>query len=110
MQPSGKVMNKYPPDGLSPNEMEEWELAQNNSDDIYKIAARVKNLARIDGSASLTPAGEALCNTYVHVLKSFYDFADSLKDKDVKDKLYDLIRNNENMPRNLISAMKKTKR
>ncbi|HXN74912.1 MAG TPA: hypothetical protein VN855_00285, partial [Candidatus Acidoferrum sp.] len=51
-------------------EIQEWEKQQDNSTDIYKIAARVKNLAR-SNDATLTQVGESLCNVYVHVLKSF---------------------------------------
>lgn len=84
-------------------EIQEWEKQQDNSTDIYKIAARVKNLAR-GGDATLTPVGESLCNVYVHVLKAFYDFADILDDKDTKIKLHELIRKQEGMPGNFIAA------
>lgn len=86
-------------------EIEEWERKQDNATDLYKISARVKNLARADGAA-LTPVGEMLANTYVHVLKSLYDFADTITDKETKIKLISLIRSNEGMPANLISAAK----
>lgn len=86
-------------------EIEEWERKQDNATDLYKISARVKNLARADGAA-LTPVGEMLANTYVHVLKSLYDFADTIADKETKIKLISLIRSNEGMPANLISAAK----
>lgn len=95
--------------GMSKEEVEDWEKQQDNSNDIYKLAARVKNLARVDGSAALTPVGEALCNTYTHVLKSFYDFADTIQDRNTKRKLYNLIRQNEGMPGNLISVGTGTK-
>jgi hypothetical protein len=84
-------------------EIEEWEKKQDNSNDIYKIAARVKNLARSDGQAALMPAGEALCNVYTHVLKAFYDFADTLPPEH-RVRMYDLIRHHEGMPGNLIAA------
>jgi len=45
-----------------------------------------------------------LCNTFVHVLKSIYDFADSIEDKDTKIKLIEIMRRHENMPANLIAA------
>lgn len=84
-------------------EIEAWESAQDNSNDIYKIKARVANLARGPG-VSLTPQGEMLVNTYVHVLKSLYDFADKLEDKMVKIELVNLLRSHEIMPGTLISA------
>jgi hypothetical protein len=89
---------------MSLEEIEEWEAKQDNSNEIYKIAARVKNLAR-GGSLNLTPAGEALCNTFVHVAKELYDFAEKIEDKDLKIKLTELIRKHENMPATLIAAM-----
>jgi len=90
-------------------EIEDWERQQDNSNDIYKLSARVKNLARVDGTASLTPTGEALCNVYTHVLKAFYDFAETIQDKSVKIRLINLIRNQEGMPGNLISSNVGTK-
>lgn len=95
--------------GMTKEQIEDWERKQDNSNDIYKIAARVKNLARVDGLASLTPTGEILCNTYTHVIKAFYDFADTLQDKNEKIRLYQLIQVNENMPGRLISANVGTK-
>lgn len=84
-------------------EITEWESKQENSNDIYKVAARIKNLAR-DGKANLTPVGEMLCNTFVHVLKSFYDFAETISDKEIKIKLIELTRKQEAMPGNFIAA------
>lgn len=86
------------------DEIHEWEAKQNNSNDIYKISARVKNIARAGAGANLTPVGEMLTNTYVHVLKSLYDFADTLEDKNVKIKLTELIRTHEGMPGTFIAA------
>jgi hypothetical protein len=88
---------------MSLEQIEEWERKQENSNDIYKIKARVANLAR-GGGASLTPQGEMLCNTYVHVLKSFYDFADRIPDREMRLRLIELIKSNEGMPANLINA------
>lgn len=85
-------------------EIDQWEKEQDNSNDIYKVSARVKNLARAGAGANLTPVGEMLTNTYVHVLKSFYDFAENLEDKEVKIKLVNLIRANEGMPGTFIAA------
>jgi hypothetical protein len=88
---------------MSLDEIESWEKTQENSNDIYKIKARVANLAR-GGNMNLTPVGEILCNSYVHVLKALYDFAEKLDDKNVKIQLIQLIRNNEGMPGNIIAA------
>lgn len=90
---------------MSSEEIKEWESKQENSNDIYKLSARIKNLARQGGLASLTPVGESLCNVYTHVLKAFYDFAESLPDKEVKIKLVELTRKHETMPGDFISAM-----
>lgn len=89
---------------MSLEEIETWEKAQDNSTDIYKIAARVKNLARVDGQAALMPAGEMLCNQYTHVLKSFYDFANTIADPELKIRLCKLIQKHEDMPGKLIEA------
>lgn len=88
---------------MSLEEIEEWEAKQDNSNDIYKISARVKNLAR-EGGANLTPVGEMLCNTVVHVLKDLYDFADKIQDKETKIKLIEKIRTHEGMPGNFVAA------
>lgn len=88
---------------MSMDEIKDWEKAQDNSTDIYKIAARVKNLAR-GGNAALTAQGDMLCNTYVHVMKSFYDFASTIVDNATREELIQLIRSHENMPGNLIAA------
>lgn len=73
-------------------------------EEIYAVAARVKNLAR-EGGGSLTPVGEILCNTYVHVILSLYNFANSLPEGQ-RERLKDLIRASEDMPANVISASK----
>jgi hypothetical protein len=88
---------------MSLEEIESWEKTQENATDLYKIKARVANLAR-GGNMNLTPTGEILCNTYVHVLKAFYDFADKLEDKNVKTQLTILIRSQEGLPGTIIAA------
>lgn len=90
---------------MSLEEINEWEKAQDNSNDIYKIKARVANLARGSG-ASLTPVGEMMVNTFVHVLKDLYDFIETIPDKNMKIQLLQRIRKHENMPGNLIAATK----
>ena len=91
------------PHQMTMEEILAWEAKQDNSNDLYKIKARVANLAR-GGNASLTKQGEMLTNCYVHVLKAFYDFAETIEDKTVKISLINLIRSNEGMPGNLIAA------
>jgi hypothetical protein len=88
---------------MSIAEIEAWERAQDNATDIYKIKARMMNLAR-DGGASITPVGEILINSFVHMLKSFYDFADKIEDSSVKIQLTDLIRAQEGVPSGIIKA------
>lgn len=88
---------------MTNEEIVSLEKEQDNSNDIYKISARIKNLAR-GNNASLTPMGDILCNTYTHVLKALYIFADTMSDQNTKDKLIRLIRANENMPANVIAA------
>jgi hypothetical protein len=84
-------------------EIKEWEAKHDNSNDIYKVAARVKNLAR-EGGKSLTAHGEMLANSYVHVLVSLYKFADKLGNAEERIKLTELIRSQEGMPAQVISA------
>jgi hypothetical protein len=84
-------------------EIESWESAQDNSNDIYKIKARIANLARGPGM-SLTPQGEILCNSFVHMLKSLYDFAEKVQDPNVKIPLIGIIRNQESVPGTIIGA------
>jgi hypothetical protein len=88
---------------MSLEEIQDWERAQDNSNDLYKIKARVANIAR-GGNMVLTPQGEMLANTYVHVLKSLYDFAEKIEDKNIRIQLVELIRSHEGMPGNLIAA------
>lgn len=88
---------------MSLEEINEWESKQDNSNDIYKIKARIANLARGPGM-SLTPVGEILCNSFVHVLKALYDFADQIEDKAVKIQLIQIIRNQESVPGTIIAA------
>src|SRR5579871_6058593 len=75
------------------------------STDTYAIAARVKNLAR-SSDASLTPMGESLCNIYVHILKSFYDCAETLPEP-YKKTLIDLVKSKEGMCRDVIKLNRK---
>jgi hypothetical protein len=95
-----KSLNK-----MTLKEIEAWEKAQDNSNDIYKVSARIKNLARQGAGANLTPAGDVLCNSHTHLCKAFYDFAETVEDKDTKIKLMELIRINESMAANVISAL-----
>jgi hypothetical protein len=75
--------------------------------DIYAIAARVKNLARsYDGT--LTPLGDALCNSFATMFKDFYDFAERLEEPD-KTRLLDLIESKESIPSKIISLNRKKK-
>lgn len=91
-------------ENMTKAELEEWENQQNNSTDIYKIKARVANLARKNG-ASLTPVGEMMINSFVHLFKALYDFSDSIQDKETKTKLIELVRKHENVPAQLIATV-----
>ena len=88
---------------MSLEEIEDWESAQDNSNDIYKIKARIANLARGPGMA-LTSVGEILCNSFVHMLKALYDFAETIQDKPTKIQLIAIIRNQEGVPGTIIAA------
>lgn len=90
---------------MSLEEIEDLERAQDNSNDIYKISARIKNLARFSVKANLTPQGDMLANSFTHLIKVFYDFAETIQDKDVRVRLLQLTRKQEEVPANLISAL-----
>lgn len=98
------MSKKHPFKGMSLEEIEEWEAKQDNSNDIYKIKARVQNLVSGTGG-SLTAVGEMMVNSFVHVAKDLYDFAETLPDKEIKIKLIERVRKHEGMPASLISAV-----
>lgn len=97
---SGKSLNK-----MSLEEINEWEAQQNNSSDIYKVQARIKNIARSASGGNLTAQGDMLVNSFTHVVKAFYDFAETIEDKDTKIKLIELTKKQEEIPGSLISAL-----
>lgn len=99
------MSQKQPFKGMTLEEIEEWEAKQQNSNDIYKIKARVQNSA-VAVSGNLTPVGEMMVNSFVHVLKDLYDYAETLNDKESKIKLVERVRKHEGMPGNLIAATK----
>lgn len=98
-------VEKTVPDFKSKEEALKWEKDELESSDIYRIAARVKNLAR-SGGGSLTPVGEQMCNLYVHVMKHFYDFADTLSEPK-REEMRELLRKHEEFPGQLISLTRK---
>ena len=95
---------KEPFKGMSLDEIEAWEAKQQNSNDIYKIKGRVQNLAVGISGGNLTAVGEMMVNSFVHVVKDLYDFADTIHDKSLKIALTERIRKHESMPGTLISA------
>lgn len=99
-KPKQKKLSK-----MTLEEIEAWEAAQENSNDIYKVSARVKNLARSAVKANLTAQGEMVVNMFTHVIKELYDFADTIPDKETKIKLTNMVRKQEEMPANLIAAL-----
>lgn len=104
-----KRNNKKPKESVKPlnkmslEEIEDWESAQDNSNDIYKIKARIANLARGPGM-SLTAQGDILCNSFVHVCKALYEFANGLTVPEEKIQLIALIRAQESVPGTIIAA------
>lgn len=99
-------INRTSPEELQKlvDEAEEDDRAQENSNDIYKIKGRVQNLAVGISGGNLTPVGEMMVNTFVHVIKDLYDFAETLPDKNTRVMLTERIRKHEGMPGNLIHA------
>lgn len=104
-EPLPKAKQEKPINKMTLEEIEAWEKQQDNSNDIYKIKARIKNLVRAESGGSITDVGEMLVNCYVHVMKALYDFADKVEDKETKIKLIGLIQSQENMPGQFISAV-----
>jgi hypothetical protein len=104
-EPKAKKKKLKPLNKMSMEEIEEWERQQDNSNDIYKVQARVKNAASRAVKANLTPQGIMVCNTFVHMLKLLYDFAATVDDKDTRIKLTNLVKSQEDMPASLISAL-----
>lgn len=88
-----------------PATMEELEKLEDESNDIYKVAARIKNEVRLVSGKALTKAGEMFCNEYVHVCLSFYRFSETLPEPK-KQELKDLVRKSENVPARLVVAGK----
>lgn len=86
-------------------EIEAWERSQENSNDIYKVNARIKNLAREAVKANLTAQGDMVINSFTHVLKAFYDFAETVQDKETRTKLIALTRLQEGAPALLLTAL-----
>lgn len=101
----GVDMNqKEPFKGMTLEEIENWEKDQENSNDIYKIKARVANLAVGISGGHLTPVGVMMVNSFVHVVKDLYAFADTIPDRSLKIALHERIRKHESMPGTLIAA------
>lgn len=98
------MSQKDPFKNMSLEEIREWEQKQDNSNDIYKIKARVGNLAVSISGGSLTPVGTMMVNSFVHVVKDLYTFADTIPDKTLKIALVERIRSHESMPGSLIAA------
>lgn len=109
-KPTKKLTNgidlsaKEPFKGMTLEQIKEWERKQENSNDIYKVKARVANLAVGSAGAALTPVGVMMVNTFVHVVKDLYDFAETIQDDQMRVNLIHRIRKHEGMPGVLIAA------
>lgn len=103
---SQSEINRTSPEELQKlvDEAEEDEQRQENSSDIYKIKGRVQNLAVGISGGNLTPVGEMMVNSFVHVVKDLYDFAETIEDKKTRVMLVERIKKHEGMPGNLIAA------
>jgi hypothetical protein len=77
---------------------------EKGADEIYAIAARIKNACVLQVGSNLTPAGVMLCNTYTHTIKAFYDFAKTIKDEEDREKLNAFIRSQEGMAATFVGA------
>lgn len=98
------LSEKTPFKNMSIDEIEAWERKQENSNDIYKIKARVQNLAVGISGGNLTPVGTMMVNSFVHVVKDLYEFAETVQDKSLRIELIERIKRHETMPGTLIAA------
>lgn len=73
--------------------------------DIYAISARVKNAASKAVNTNLTPQGVMVCNSFITMFKTLYDYVNTMEDCDEKVQLMDLIREQEEAPARLITAL-----
>lgn len=96
-------MGKF--DQMTPDEAEAFEKEQDNSNDIYKVSARIKNQAREAANGNLTRVGDALCNLHTHVTMSYYMLAETIADPEIKKRLLELARTNESMPADLLKLL-----
>ena len=65
----------------------------------------MKNEARMAVQGNLTSQGEMVVNTFAHMVKAFYDFANTLPDGESKIRLTDLTKRQEKLPASLIGAL-----
>lgn len=98
------LSKKEPFKGMTLQEIESWEAKQDNSNDIYKIKARVQNLVAGTGG-NLTAVGEMMVNSFVHMAKDLYNFAENVQDRELRIRMIEQIRKHENMPASLIAAV-----
>lgn len=105
-KPEVDLSEKDPFKDMSLEQIKAWERTQDNSNDIYKVKARVQNHVSYTGG-SLTGVGEMLCNSYVHVLMSLYEFSGKIKDSTTRQELINIVKKSESMPADLIAAISK---
>lgn len=103
--PSSKVNGvdmsiKDPFHGMTLDEINEWEKTVEESNNIYKIKARLQN----HWGGELTPAGEALLNTFAHIFKDLYTFAGTIYEKEIRNSLVERIKKHEKAPAGLIAT------
>jgi hypothetical protein len=108
------IKEKTVTEDLGPGEMSAKEAAdhfgekvvpmEKGTDEIYAIAARIKNACVMNVGSNLTPAGVMLCNTYTHTIKAFYDFAKTVKDENDRERLNAFIKSQEGMAATFVGA------
>lgn len=81
-----------------------YEKACDESLNIHKLAARVKNHCTNEGAA-LTNNGVALCNTFTHHLLELHKFAFKIKDHKLRQEFVELLRRRETIPSQFIKAI-----
>lgn len=98
------MSEKEPFKNMTLEQIEEWERKQENANDIWKVKSRVQNLASGISGGNLTAVGTMMVNSFVHVVKDLYDFAETIPDKSLRIALIERVRKHESMPGTLIAA------
>jgi hypothetical protein len=80
---------------------EDFERALDESNDIYKLVARIQKYVAEENLA-LTNAGRGLCNTFALLLKELHTFADKIADDGLHKELKAILKKHEQTPKEIL--------